>query len=335
MSVLARRRKKEPSQFERAADGSMTLMEHLRELRTRLFRACVAILIGTIIAWWVTEPVLNYIQHPYCDLMAGNAIEASATKTLPADWKCPFVQLGVTDVLVLKLKLSLWLGLILAGPIWLFQLWAFIAPGLHRNERRWAYLFGGLAGPLFAAGAYLSFVVVSEGLIFLLNMTGPDISTTLEITRYVDFVTGMMLVFGLAFEFPLGVMLANIAGVVTGRKLLSWWRFAVFATFVFAAIATPTADPFGMTALALALSALYFAAVGFAMFNDRRRGRNRPSYANLADDEVSSLEDYAPEPVAAATSVGGYDPVEGPTPVDAPTPVERPRSLDSRYDDIT
>ncbi|MEV0128972.1 twin-arginine translocase subunit TatC [Dactylosporangium sp. NPDC050688] len=313
----------------------MTLMEHLRELRTRLFRACVAILLGTIVAWFLAEPVLNFIQQPYCDLMVAKAIKESSTHTLPDGYKCPFVQLGVTDVLVLKLKLSLWLGLILAGPIWLYQLWAFIAPGLHRHERRWAYLFGGLAGPLFAAGAYLSFVVVSEGLIFLLNMTGPDISTTLEITRYVDFVTGMMLVFGLAFEFPLGVMLANIAGVVSGRKLLSWWRFAVFTTFVFAAIATPTADPFGMTALALALSMLYFGAVGFAMFNDRRRGRNRPSYADLSDDEISSLDDYTPEPVAAATSVGGYDPVEPPTPVDAPTPVERPRSLDSRYDDIT
>ncbi|MEV4513722.1 twin-arginine translocase subunit TatC [Dactylosporangium sp. NPDC049525] len=313
----------------------MTLMEHLRELRTRLFRACIAILVGTIVAWFVAEPVLNFIQQPYCDLMASKAIQQSATHALPDGYKCPFVQLGVTDVLVLKLKLSLWIGLILAGPIWLYQLWAFIAPGLHRHERRWAYLFGGLAGPLFAAGAYLSFVVVSEGLIFLLNMTGPDISTTLEITRYVDFVTGMMLVFGLAFEFPLGVMLANIAGIVTGRKLLGWWRFAVFITFVFAAIATPTADPFGMTALALALSTLYFAAVGFALFNDRRRGRNRPSYANLDDDEISSLDDYAPEPVAAATAVGGYDPIERPTPVDAPAPIERPRSLDSRYDDIT
>src|SRR5258706_3747284 len=165
--------------------------------------------------------------------MADKAVKASANHALPADWKCPFVQLGVTDVLVLKLKISLWVGLILAGPVWLYQLWAFIAPGLHRTERRWAYLFGGLAAPLFAAGAYLSFLVVSEGLVFLLNMTGPDISTTLEITRYVDFVTGMMLVFGLAFEFPLGVMLANIAGIVTGRKLLGWWRFAVFITFVF------------------------------------------------------------------------------------------------------
>jgi len=313
----------------------MTLMEHLRELRSRLFKACLAILIGTVVGYVLSESVLDFIQHPYCSLMADKALKELGGQPLPANWKCPFVQLGATDYLVLKLKVSLWVGLIIAGPIWLYQLWAFIAPGLHRNERRWAYLFGGLAGPLFALGAYLSFLVVSEGLIFLLNMTGPDVSTTLEITRYVDFVTGMMLVFGLAFEFPLGVMLANIAGVVSGKKLLGWWRFAVFITFVFAAIATPTADPFGMSALALALSSLYFAAVGFAMFNDKRRGRNRPSYADLDDDAISSLDDYAPEPVAAATSVGGYDPIDRPTPVDGPTPVERPQSLDRRYDDIT
>jgi len=335
VSILARRRNKEPSNFERAADGSMTLMEHLRELRTRLFRACVAILLATIAAWWLAQPVLTFIQHPYCTLMQTKAIEAAANHTLPVGWKCPFVQLGVTDVLVLKLKLSLWVGLVLAGPVWLYQLWAFIAPGLHRNERRWAYLFGGLAAPLFALGAYLSFLVVSEGLIFLLSITDDSINTTLEITRYVDFVTGMMLVFGLAFEFPLAVMLANIAGIVTGRRLLRWWRFAVLITFIFAAVATPTADPFGMSALALALSALYFASVGFAMFNDRRRGRDRPAYADIGDDEASPLDDYEVEPVEAASPIDGYDPVDAPTPVAAPASVDRPQPLDRRFDDIT
>ncbi|MEV8516554.1 twin-arginine translocase subunit TatC [Dactylosporangium sp. NPDC051484] len=313
----------------------MTLMEHLRELRTRLFRACLAILIGTIAAWWLANPVVEYIGEPYCSLMANRAIQESVTHALPVGWKCPFVQLGVTDVLLLKLKVALWVGLIIASPVWLYQLWAFIAPGLHRNERRWAYLFGGLAAPLFAAGAYLSFVVVSEGLVFLLDMTGPEITTQLEITRYVDFVTGMMLVFGLAFEFPLGVMLANIAGIVTGKRLLGWWRVAVFITFIFAAIATPTADPFGMTALALALSSLYFAAVGFATFNDRRRRRKQPSYAGIGDDEVSSLDDYDVEPVEAATPIGSYDPIDAPAPVAAPTPIERPKPLERGFDDIT
>jgi sec-independent protein translocase protein TatC len=170
---------------------------------------------------------------------------------------------------------------------------------------------------------------VAKGLQFLLQFNGPNVTTQLEITRYVDFVTGLMLLFGIAFEFPLGVMLANIAGVVTAQRLLRWWRGAVFAFFLFAAIATPTADPFGMSFLALALSALYFGAVGFAWVNDRRRGRNRPTYLDVADDETSSLDDYAPEPVDAAAPVDGYEPVP------APEPVERPRPLDRRYDDVT
>jgi sec-independent protein translocase protein TatC len=197
-------------------------------------------------------------------------------------------------------------------------------------------VFAGLAAPLFALGAVLAFYVVKTGLEVLLSFTGHNTQNILEAMSYVDFVTGMMLVFGVAFEFPLGVMLANIAGIVTGKRLLSWWRVAVFIFFVFAAIATPTADPFGMSFLALCLSALYFAAVAFAMINDRRRGRKAAaSYADLDDDAISSLDDYAPEPVAAATSVGGYDPVERPTPVDGPAPVERPQALDRRYDDIT
>jgi sec-independent protein translocase protein TatC len=130
-------------------------------------------------------------------------------------------------------------------------------------------------------------------------------------------------------------MLANIAGIATGKRLLGWWRIAIFIFFVFAAVATPTADPFGMTFLALCMSLLYFGAVAFALVNDRRRGRNRPSYANIDDDEISSLDDYDVEPVEAASPIDGYDPVDAPTPVAAPTAVDAPQPLDRRYDDIT
>jgi sec-independent protein translocase protein TatC len=177
--------------------------------------------------------------------------------------------------------------------------------------------------------------VVSKGLEFLISFINPNTSIMLEAMAYVDFVTGMMLVFGVAFEFPLGIMLANIAGIATGKRLLGWWRIAVFIFFVFAAIATPTADPFGMTFLALCMSLLYFGAVAFALVNDRRRGRNRPSYANIDDDEISSLDDYDVEPVEAASPIDGYDPVDAPTPVAAPTAVDAPQPLDRRYDDIT
>jgi len=330
-SVLSRR-KGEASKFERAADGSMTLLEHLRELRSRLLKACIAILIGFCVGFALSKYAMVIIQAPYCQLMQKQSL---INGHVPVGWKCPFVQLGVTDVLVLKLKLGLWIGLILTGPVWLYQLWAFIAPGLHRHERRWAYLFAGIAAPLFALGSVLAYFVVAKGLEFLLKFTGQGVIIQLEITKYVGFVTGLMLLFGVAFEFPLGVMLANIAGVVSGRRLLGWWRIAVFLFFVFAAVATPTADPFGMSLLALALTLLYFGAVGFAFFNDRRRGRNRPSYANLDDDAVSSLDDYAPDPVAAATPIEYWDSIDAPEPVGAPEPIARPRPLDRGFDDVT
>jgi sec-independent protein translocase protein TatC len=298
-----------PSKFERAADGSMTLMEHIRELRTRLFRASLAILVGFAVGMWLAEPVFEILKEPYCNLDPQKG--------------CPdLVQLGPADGFLLRLKLALWIGLVVASPVWLFQLWAFIAPGLHRHERRYAYGFTAIAAPLFMAGAVLAYFVVDKGLHFLLEsgVTGTEI--TLEVTRYVSFVTSMILIFGVAFEFPLVALMLNVVGMASARRLLGWWRIAVFAFFAFSAIVTPTPDPFGMTALALCLSALYFMAVGAAFLNDRRRARSAPAYGEFGDDEVSPLE-YDPEPVEAGA------------PVDTTGPVLAPQPLERRYDDTT
>jgi sec-independent protein translocase protein TatC len=301
-----------PSQFERAADGSMTLIEHVRELRNRLFKASLAILVGFGVGYWLSGPVRRLLQDPYCDLPGSRN----------ADGTCRFVQLGPADLFLLNLKIALWIGLIVAAPIWLYQLWAFIAPGLHRHERRWAYIFTAIAAPLFALGAFLAFFVVQKGLEFLLSIADESINTTLEIGRYISFVTNLILIFGLAFEFPLVVLLLNFTGMMTGKRMLGWWRVAVFIFFVFSAVVTPTPDPFGMTALAVALSALYFIAVGVALINDRRRARRNTLYAGLSDDEISPLETDA-------------EPVEAGEPVDAITPVAAPQPLERRYDDMT
>ncbi|MEV4693634.1 twin-arginine translocase subunit TatC [Micromonospora echinospora] len=312
-------KKRGPSSFARAAEGSMTLIEHIRELRNRLFRASLAILVGFGFGVWLSGPVLHILQKPYCDLPKARLI----------DGNCNFVQLGPADLFLLQMKVALWVGLIIAAPIWLYQLWAFIAPGLHRHERRYAYFFTALAAPLFAAGAVLAYFVTSKGLEFLLNVSGGgDVTTTLDITRYVGFVTNLILLFGVAFEFPLIVLMLNFVGMASAKRLLSWWRVAVFVFFAFSAVVTPTPDPFGMTALAICLCALYFAAVGVAFLNDRRRGRGREVYAGIADDEVSPL-DLSTEPVPAGGRIGASDPIGAPEPVAAPKPIER------RYDDMT
>ncbi|MBQ1041398.1 MULTISPECIES: twin-arginine translocase subunit TatC [unclassified Micromonospora] len=312
-------KKRGPSSFARAADGSMTLIEHIRELRNRLFRASLAILVGFGFGVWLSGPVLHILQKPYCDLPKARLI----------DGNCNFVQLGPADLFLLQMKVALWVGLIIAAPIWLYQLWAFIAPGLHRHERRYAYFFTALAAPLFAAGAVLAYFVTSKGLEFLLNVSGGgDVTTTLDITRYVGFVTNLILLFGVAFEFPLIVLMLNFVGMASAKRLLSWWRVAVFVFFAFSAVVTPTPDPFGMTALAICLCALYFAAVGVAFLNDRRRGRGREAYAGIADDEVSPL-DLSTEPVPTGARIEASDPIGAPEPVAAPKPIER------RYDDMT
>jgi sec-independent protein translocase protein TatC len=308
------RRNKGPSKFEAAADGSMTLMEHVRELRNRLFWASLAVVVGLFVGYILSKPAFELLKEPYCSLP--KAID-------PVTGKCrAFIQLSPATGFVIRLKIALWVGLIVSSPVWLYQLWAFIAPGLHRHERKWAYIFVGLAAPLFAGGAVLAYLVVDKGLEFLLDsgVTGSD--TQLEVSSYIDFVTNMILLFGVAFEFPLILLMLNFTGVASARRLLSWWRAVVFISFAFAAVATPDPGPFGMTLLAAALSMLYFIAVGVAFLNDRRKGRGKEIYAGLDDDALSPLEDTR-EPVAAGDRI------------EVPAPVAAPKPLDSRYDDMT
>lgn len=312
MKLLARRRSK--TEFERAADGSMTLMEHFRELRSRLFKASLGIVVGLGVGLFFAKKTISFINQPYCALVP--------------EGECQFTLNGPMDAFLLELRVALYLGLVLSAPIWLYQLWAFVAPGLHRHERRYAYMFAGVATPLFAAGVVLARIVVGKTMHFFLGAAavGDQFNLVVNLSGYFDFVTGMMLLFGAAFEFPLLIAMLNVAGVVSARKLLSWWRIAIFLMFVFAAVVTPTPDPFAMSILALCMGALYFGAVGFAFLNDRRRRRADP-YAGLDDDELSPLEED-PQPVEQAAPVASWAEEEP-----SPTPAAVP--LDRRYDDTT
>jgi sec-independent protein translocase protein TatC len=275
----------------------MTLLEHLFELRNRLFKASLAIVAGMIAGLFVAGPVLDFITEPYCSKYAVNGV-------------CKFVAQSPIDYFLLNLKVALYIGLLISSPIWLYQLWSFITPGLHKNEKRWSYSFVSVAVPLFLAGAVLANFVVAKGLEFLLPAADSKYALDLGIVGYFDFVTGMLLVFGVAFEFPLVVFMLNLAGIVSARRLLSWWRAAIFLIFVFTAFVTPTPDPFGMTILALPMCLLYFAAVGASFVNEKRRARvaARSEFEALGDDEASELDYHV-------------DPVEAPTPVETPAPV--------------
>lgn len=314
MASLLKRRG--PNQFARAADGSMTLVEHLRELRSRLLKASLGVLGGLIVGFVFADDALKVLKRPYCKLLIEQGEE------------CTFTQLEVAGAFMITLKIALYLGLIIGGPVWLYQLWAFIAPGLHRHERKWAYIFTTIAAPLFASGAVMAYFLSERAIHFLQQFAGTDIATQLEYVRYIDFVTGMILIFGAAFEFPLVLLLLNFTGMVSGKRMLGWWRAAVFICFAFAAVTTPDPGPFGMTLFAAALSLLFFMAVGVAFINDARRRRKQPAYSGLSDDEISPLEDDR-EPVEAS------EPVAAPAPLDARYDEPEAISRRDRYEDTT
>lgn len=306
----------------------MTLLEHLQELRSRLFKATLAIVVGMIAGYYLADPAFQILKEPYCNL------------DLP-DWdgRCPGLQaLDPLETFWLKLKIALWVGMALTAPVWLYQIWMFIAPGLRHRERKWAYIFVGAAAPLFLAGAALAYLVIDRGLRFIITAGLPDLQTEFQVTKYISFITTVMLVFAVGFELPLLVVMLNFAGILSARRLLSFWRVAVFLCFAFAAFATPDPGPFGMMMLASIMSAMYFIAVGIAFLHDRRKARKDP-YAGLSDDEISSMDEEEPSPLddgddLAAEDLFDDDDLEPVTPVRR-TAVEPPAPPERRYDDIT
>ena len=268
-------------------DARMTLTEHLRELRRRVVISGLAIVAGTGIAFAFHHWLLDVITKPYCDL---------PDHYHPFTGECTLVVGGVLDPFTVTLRLSLYAGLLLSSPVWLYQLWRFVTPGLYDKERRWALTFVGSSVALFAAGAVVAYVTLQNGLRFLLGFQGGGLASLLNFNSYLSYVVAMMLVFAVSFEFPLFIVMLNLAGVLTYERLRRWTRGIVFGIFVFAAIATPSQDPFTMLALSLPMCVLYAGALLVARIHDRRvanRG-DRSAYAHLADDELSPIDDDEP-----------------------------------------
>ncbi|MFC9590349.1 twin-arginine translocase subunit TatC [Streptomyces sp. NPDC056944] len=272
----------------------MPLVEHLRELRNRLAKGLLAITVVTIAALVYSEELLQFLSKsvPKCPpnvTSDGGNCAVVTFNTLMA----PFST---------TIQVSLTAGLVIASPVWLYQLWAFIAPGLHRNEKKYTYAFVGAAVPLFAAGAYLAYLILPVSVKVLISLTPAGSANLLALNDVLDFTLRMVLVFGLAFELPLVLVMLNLTGVLSGRRMAGWWRGVIMGVFIFGAVITPTTDPVGMLALAGPITILYFGAVGFSLLNDRRRRRANPD-AELDDDEASSL-DLTPETVGSVEPVG-------------------------------
>jgi sec-independent protein translocase protein TatC len=280
-------------------DARMPLMEHIRELRNRVIKVAIAVAIGSVMGWFVYKYVWHFIETPYCrDWQQRDALGSVKG--------CHLYVTGLFDPLFLRMQVAIATGVVVTAPIWLYQFWAFIAPGLYRRERRWAYYFVGAAVPLFAIGATLSYFAMSRGVHFLLDLLPANTTAIITINTYLSYATAMLLIFGLAFETPLVFVLLNLAGVLTHARFKKWRRSIIFLVFVFAAVATPSPDPISMLMLAVPCVVLVEATEIFAYVHDRRKARHGSlQYPGLTDEEVAQYGLSAPplgEQAGASTS---------------------------------
>lgn len=271
----------------------MPLAAHLRELQRRLIRSTLAILVCSIGAAFFYKPLFDLVTNPFYEIV--EEYEAKGYE-LTLNFQ------GIGDPFSYALKISAMAGIFAASPVWMYHLWAFVAPGLHRREKRYGLAFVTVSVPLFLGGAVLAYFFLPKGFDLLIgfNPAPERVANIIGLDNYLSFVLRMFLVFGLAFVLPVFLLALNIVGVVRGRTLLKAWRPVIMGAFVFAAVATPSGDPYTMTALAVPMLLLYYIATGIALVSDRRRDRapvDGVDYAALADDEASPL-DAAPSPVA-------------------------------------
>ncbi|MCX4992099.1 MULTISPECIES: twin-arginine translocase subunit TatC [unclassified Streptomyces] len=285
---------------EKDPEGRMPLAEHLRELRNRLVKSVLAIIIGMIISAFFYKNIMEFFTNPILDAVGCKYRFAELAQN-PDNKQCArIVQNGLLSPFTLALTVSMSTGVVLAAPVWLYQLWAFVAPGLHGNEKKYALGFVAAGFPLFVTGAYFAYWTLPKMASVMLEFSIIGSDNQLPLDDLLQLIMRMILVFGLSFELPLLLVMLNFGGVLSGRRMAGWWRAMVMGITLFAAIATPSTDPISMLALAGPIWFLYFVGTGVALLNDRRRARR--AAAGPADDEASEL-DLTPEDIGETESV--------------------------------
>ncbi|MFF3945719.1 twin-arginine translocase subunit TatC [Streptomyces sp. NPDC001902] len=275
----------------------MPLREHLRELRNRLLKAVGAILLVTVAAALFHRQLIGFLIDPLPGCAPGRLTGASGAD---GAGHCGVISLnGLLSPFSLALKVSLTAGVVGASPVWLYQLWAFVAPGLHRRERKYTLAFLGAGIPLFLTGAAVAYRTLPTTARVLISFTPDNATNILPVDDFLDLATRMVIVFGLSFELPVLLVLLNFGGVISARRMTGWWRGMLMGVAAFAAIATPSTDPISMLLLATPISLLYGAACAVAWCNDRRRRRTA---SGRPDPAPAAVEAPAPDDVAVGRS---------------------------------
>lgn len=259
----------------------MPLMEHLRELKRRITVSALAVLVGTVVGWIYYDDVYRHLSQPFRDYKMQNPESIVALNF--GNPTAAFSQ---------QISISIFAGLLLSSPIWLYQIWAFIMPGLTRREKKISMAFFAATIPLFAAGSWFGYITLPKALAILYSFT-PDEDTSSNIqqtTDYFTFVMRFIFAFGAAWLLPVVLVALSALGVLTGRQLLRGWRPAVLLIFIASAMITPTPDPVTMFLLAGPLVLLYFGAVGIAMLIGRKRQEARPDWLDTPEDQASVLD---------------------------------------------
>jgi sec-independent protein translocase protein TatC len=272
------------SQEQQNPEGRMPLMDHIRELRNRIVKMALALIAAMIAGFIFFEPAWRLIERPLCRTVI-NGHSGCATPGVNQ-----LILNSPLDPFYLRVKVAFIVGVILSSPVWLYQVWSFIAPGLYAREKRWGRIFLGTAVPLFLIGTVLAYLSLGRSMHYLLRLTPSGVGNYIQVDLYMSFVMTMMLAFGIAFLLPLIIIMLNMAGILTHERFRKWRRVMIFAVFLIAGMANPSPDPITMLILGGACAALVEVAEFIVWRNDRRRARLHPDpYAGLADDDLSPL----------------------------------------------
>ncbi|MEJ7765860.1 MAG: twin-arginine translocase subunit TatC [Acidimicrobiales bacterium] len=245
-------RKRKPTAVGEDGLVRMSLVDHLAELRRRVMICTIAVSLCAVVGFLLYNRVLSFLQAPYCDLKREKGLEGT----------CNFVITDPLEGVTTRFKVSAYIGLALALPVVLWQVWRFITPGLHSKEKKYAIPFIASSILLFALGALIAVLTFPQALAFLISVSGDEVETLFGPAKYISLYTLIMLAFGVAFEFPVVLVFLQVAGALSSRRLLKSWRMAIVGIFITAAVITPSQDPYSLMGMALPMTLFYFGSIG-------------------------------------------------------------------------